>query len=154
MRMTSDHLQVTVLEQAAAQLEKCHAMESALFSAALPQGKPSSGAERQKRNLLQPDMPIVLNRSASTVTLTNPRISPKALQSATGFAAYCKATRTGIGMAINKASTEFPGTGRTVALGENVTVSGLEPNTSYSFALALFDANGALVGELGARFNS
>jgi hypothetical protein len=39
------------------------------------------------------------------------------------------------------------GTGVKVAIGERVTIQGLRPNDTYMVAIAVYDADGALIGE-------
>jgi hypothetical protein len=134
-------MQSQILCEAAECLQKCQALEASLFESA--QLQPS----QPKRS--KPQQPLLLNRTDTSVIVSH---SPFRLRGAVPsfFAVYCKIAGSGVALSINKTATEYEGCGVLTPVGSSISVQNLTAREKYVFAIAAFDSQRCLVGELGA----
>eukprot|EP00775_Hariotina_reticulata_P005829 gene5829-6070_t len=110
-----------------------------------------------RKNLHQPHQPTILCRSPNSITLANSSLDhllTASTKAPVKYAAYCKATGAGVQLTLNKTAMEYPGCGVLVSLGERIAIGGLQANQTYLFAIAAYDEDGRLVGELGLSTTS
>lgn len=141
-RHAKTHIDVQgqLLQQAAAALQECEALEERLVLAA----RPAAPTERRPR--LPP--PLILSRTTTTVDVSPCRTQLPA--TAVFFAAYCKPFGAGVELSINPTATQYDGTGVLTPVGSRVTIQNLQQNDTYVFAVAVYDAKRQLIGGLGA----
>ena len=137
--------QARLLSEAAEDIRKCAALEASLLDSAHAAAQPP-----RERRVTRPGAPVLLSRSADSVTVAAPRLAMKGASSAETFAVYCKPFGAGVALSVNRTAMEYEGTGEKVGIGERVTVRHLRPNAAYVFAVAAYDSHGKLIGELGA----
>ena len=140
-RSSSDE-QHQLLYDAAAAVAQCEQLEASLFAAA--QRTTAKG-----KHSARPAPPVILSRSHDSVTLTHAPFALKPGVKAATFAVFCKSFGAGVSLSMNRTAAEYAGSGVPVATGERVTIQGLQPNGTYVFAIAAYDATGKVIGELG-----
>lgn len=97
-----------------------------------------------------PPVPQIISRTPTTVTLLPPRgFRPKGDGKATQYAIYGKAFGAGTSVQMNAIAAQYENLGVKFNLNERCVVRGLKPNDSYTFAIAYFDEQGRVIGELG-----
>ncbi|KAL0048239.1 hypothetical protein WJX82_010821 [Trebouxia sp. C0006] len=134
------HQQLALLQDAFQLLHQAQTTEDVLFKAAQP-------ASAQLSQV--PLAPCLLTRTPTSITLTHRPFRLKTNKKAAFFAVFAKSFGAGVALGMNSTSMELEGTGVQQPLGTRVTVSGLQPNETYSFAVAAYDADHRLVSELG-----
>jgi len=121
-------------------LGEAESLAEGLFEWTFQEGDP-----RQKR--LRPPPPRFVSQTPSTVTLDPLPFRPTSGAVIVSYAVFGKPTGTGVSVSLN--NTECPGMGVKVRAGEPLTVTGLSPNLSYSFAVAGYDIHGIEIGGIG-----
>lgn len=134
-------MQAQLLGAAHAAIQQAQALEADLFAMATL--KPAT-AKRER-----PQQPNVLNRTATSITVSH---HPFKLKGGTAafFAVYGKSAGPGVALAINRTAMELSGCGVLQPVGGCVTVQGLAAREGYVFAVAAYDQERRLIGELGA----
>ena len=130
-----------LLSLAADAIRQSEALESALMCAAT---SPVSSTERRVR----PPAPLILNRTTTTLDISHFPLHLKG-GTATHFAVFCKPFGAGVELSINATTTQYAGTGTLVPCGDRTTITGLKPNDTYMVAVAGYDSQGRLIGDLG-----
>jgi len=136
-------LQVHLLHQAAEALRQCEALEARLIRDAAP--------ERRTARHARPPPPVILNRSSTSVSVTPSAMQLRTTATVAFFAVYCKPFGAGVELAMNPTATQYAGTGTLTPIGQRATVTNLQPNNTYVFAVAVYDENRNLIGSLGAH---
>eukprot|EP00736_Rhodelphis_marinus_P003449 Rmarinus@m.25408 len=92
----------------------------------------------------RPPAPKIVSRTCASVTLRAAAFVPKC---GTAVASYCVFGKpAGSGTAVSLNCSEYPGTNTPFSPDTEITVSGLERNESYVFAVSAYDANGHIIG--------
>eukprot|EP00879_Flechtneria_rotunda_P025042 GHRR01026578.1.p1 GENE.GHRR01026578.1~~GHRR01026578.1.p1 ORF type:complete len:516 (+),score=184.34 GHRR01026578.1:750-2297(+) len=139
--------QIAALKEACTLLQAAQSSEADIFNAQQPPTAVKSSDPPHSRPL----QPKVLRRTPNSITLTYWHVHLRGHTPAVRFAAYCKPTGAGVALTINPTAMEYPGSGVQVPLGSQVTIEGLQSNETYTFAVAAYDDEGQLVGELGVQ---
>uniref|UniRef100_A0A8C9R316 Cilia- and flagella-associated protein 54 n=2 Tax=Scleropages formosus TaxID=113540 RepID=A0A8C9R316_SCLFO len=132
-----------LLEEALTLVEKTEVEEKRLIGArACTQAEEKEGPEGRSK---VPPPPILLSRTHHSMTFAP---APYALNKQVRWYNLYGREAKGINLKVRLGDCSLPGTGEQVpALGEPVLwVDGLEPNRTYVFAVAAYDAKGKLIG--------
>ncbi|KAJ3120926.1 hypothetical protein HK100_012595 [Physocladia obscura] len=126
--------------EAASSLEKQHKIEKLHLNEKLH-------SSNSKNSAMKCPPPTILRRSPNSVTLRpNHMVSDTGhLLVPTSYQAFCKEYGSGM-VALNDA--DYLGTGESIKYSENteITISGLDSNKKYLFAVAAYDESGQLMG--------
>ncbi|GAQ78977.1 hypothetical protein KFL_000220090 [Klebsormidium nitens] len=141
------------LQQAQAELENARVLEESARPLC------SGGEGGSSRGV---PAPLILTRMSVSVTIRPASAFPARLKSGknsggrdspdgkpVAYAVFGKVAGSGVGVSLH--NTDFPGTGAhaRAPLSDVITVTGLTPNERYIFALAFYDATGALIDTIG-----
>ncbi|MBN3301879.1 CFA54 protein, partial [Amia calva] len=129
-----------LLEEAMCLIEKAEVEEKKLFNANNLQERRQEGTSRAT------PPPVLLSRTQHSMTFVPVPFSPA--QQVCWYHIFGRAA-TGSNPKVRLSDCRLPGCGEEVpAMGECVLqVTGLEPNEKYIFAVAAYDANGAVIGD-------
>lgn len=105
--------------------------------------------EAQPARRTRPPPPLILSRTTTSVDVAPRPAQLRGAAAAAYFAAYCKPFGAGVEMRINPTVMQYAGTGVLTPLGGRVTIENLQPNETYVFAVALYDADRQIIGGLG-----
>ena len=141
-RLTAWHacVQAQLLGAAHAAIQQAQALERDLFAMATL-APPTARRER-------PQQPSILNRTVSSITISHHPLKLKGSTPAF-FAVYGKSAGPGVALAINRTAMELQGCGVLQPIGASVTIQGLIARESYVFAIAAYDRERRLIGDLG-----
>jgi hypothetical protein len=137
-------VQGRLLSEAAAEIGRCDKLEASLFDMA--QNKAQQGGNERR---VRPGPPLLINRTSDSLTISHFPFKMRGGSGAASFAVYCKPFGAGVALSMNKTASQYQGTGVRTPLGASVTVQGLQPNAAYVLAIAAFDRDGRVIGELG-----
>ncbi|KAG1679322.1 hypothetical protein FOA52_009354, partial [Chlamydomonas sp. UWO 241] len=137
---SEQHKQNAMLTEAAECLVRAQAAEDGLLAQARPDVRPRTAVPLQ---------PKILQRGPTSCTFTHFPFALKGAKRAARYCIFAKNFGAGVGLTVNKAAMEFPGTGIQVPLDTPITVEGLGTNDTYIFAAAAYDEAGQIIGGLG-----
>ncbi|XP_066561432.1 cilia- and flagella-associated protein 54 isoform X1 [Amia ocellicauda] len=131
-----------LLEEAMCLIEKAEVEEKKLFNANNLQERRQEGTSRAT------PPPVLLSRTQHSMTFVPVPFSPAQQSKVCWYHIFGRAA-TGSNPKVRLSDCHLPGCGEEVpAMGECVLqVTGLEPNEKYIFAVAAYDANGAVIGD-------